>query len=353
MSEMKSFIEDTAGKILKDLSTKEQRERFEEGEWASSLWKTIQESGLTLLGIEEEKGGVGGDYEDVFAILRVIGKYAAPIPLAEVIYANQFLAAHEGEVEDKLRVVHFAEESSSIQSPYKLIHVPYGRYVDEVVVIRQDGEQAAYSLVNTLACEIEKNDNLAAEPRDSLTFLNLGETKKLDLSFKEALEDYRQFLALSRVAMMTGAMESVLSLSTFYAKERQQFGRPLHKFQAIQHHLTAMAGEVAAAYSTLSVASASYPSDLGKEQIAMAKIELSANANVVAKAAHQLHAGIGMTYEHELHHFTRRLWSWREEAGNETYWADKLASLYQAREETIWESITHVKGEEAHAGSTV
>ncbi|MBS4189786.1 hypothetical protein KHA94_06130 [Bacillus sp. FJAT-49705] len=353
MNEMKSFIEDTVGKILRDLSTKEQRERFEEGEWASSLWKTIQESGLTLLGIAEEKGGGGGDYEDVFAILRVVGKHAAPVPLAEVIYANQFLAAHEGEVEDKLRVVHFAEESSSVHSPYKLINVPYGRYIDEVIVIRQEDHQASYSIVNALVCEIEKNDNLAAEPRDSLTFSNLGETKKLDLSFKEALEDYKKFLALSRVAMMTGAMESVLALSIFYSKERQQFGRPLHKFQAIQHHLTAMAGEVAAAYATLAVASASYLSDLEKEQIAMAKIELSANANVVAKAAHQLHAGIGMTYEHELHHFTRRLWAWREEGGNETYWADQLASLYQAREETIWESITHVKGEEAHAGSTV
>jgi acyl-CoA dehydrogenase len=353
MSEMKSFIEDTAGKILKDFSTKEQRERFEEGEWASSLWKNIQESGLTLLGIEEEKGGVGGDYEDVFAILRLVGKHAAPIPLAEVIYANQFLATHEGEVEDKLRVVHFAEEGHPVHSSYTLMNVPYGRYIDEVIVIQQEGGQASYSIVNALTGEIEKNDNLAAEPRDGLTLSNLGETKKLELSYKEALEDYTNFLALSRVAMMTGAMESVLALSIFYSKERQQFGRPLHKFQAIGHHLTAMAGEVAAAYATLAVTSASYPSDLGKEHIAMAKMDLSAKANVVAKAAHQLHAGIGMTYEHELHHFTRRLWAWREEAGNETYWAEQLASLYQSREETIWESITYVKGEKAHAGSTV
>lgn len=353
MSEMKSYIEDTAEKILKDFSTKEQRERFEEGVWPSSLWKTIQESGLPLLGVEEEKGGVGGDYEDVFAILRLAGKYAAPIPLAEVIYANQFLATHEGEVEDKLRVVHFAEEGPAVQSSYTLMNVPYGRYIDEVIVIQQEGGQASYSIVHPLTGEIERNDNLAGEPRDSLTLSNLGESKKVELNFKEAVEGYTKFLALSRAAMMTGAMESVLALSIFYSKERQQFGRPLHKFQAIGHHLTAMAGEVAAAYATLAVTSASYRSEVAKEHIAMAKIELSANANVVAKAAHQLHAGIGMTYEHELHHFTRRLWAWREEAGNETYWADQLASMYQSREETIWESITYVKGEEVHVGSTI
>ncbi len=349
MSEMKSFIEDTAGKILKDMSTKEQRERFEEGEWAASLWQTIQESGLTLLGIEEEKGGVGGDHEDVFSILRLAGKHAAPIPLAEVIFANQFLAAYGGEAEDRLRVVHFLEEESSLdQSRYTLMNVPYGRYMDQVIVIHREGEQAYYSIADVSTSEIEKNDNLAAEPRDHLTFSHLGEKKKMDIPFKAAEEDYKAFLALSRAAMMTGAMETVLALSIFYSKERQQFGRSLHKFQAVQHHLTAMAGEVAAAYAALAAASASYPSDLGKEYIAMAKIELSANANVVAKAAHQLHAGIGMTYEHELHHFTRRLWAWREEAGSETYWSDQLGSLYQSREETIWESITKVKGEKVH-----
>ncbi|MFJ8063991.1 acyl-CoA dehydrogenase family protein [Psychrobacillus sp. NPDC096426] len=340
MSEMKSYIEGTTEKILKVLSTKEQRERFEEGEWNVPLWQAIQEAGLTLLSIDEEKGGVGGDYEDVFAILRIVGKYAAPIPLAEVIYANQFIANHEGEVEPKLRVVHFENGSEE-----ELKYVPFARYADEVIVISTEG----YKVVNLALNEISSNkENIAAEPRDTVKVIQRLENRKLNTTSEEALEDYTNFLALSRVAMMAGAMESVLALSIFYSKERQQFGRSLYKFQAIQQHLTVMAGETAAANATLAVTSATYQTDVGKEQIAMAKIELSANANLVAKAAHQLHAGIGMTYEHELHHFTRRLWAWREEGGNETYWADQLATMYLAREETIWESITQVKGAEVH-----
>jgi acyl-CoA dehydrogenase len=340
MSEMKSYIEDTTEKILKDLSTKEQRECFEEGEWNVPLWQALQESGLTLLGIDEEKGGVGGDFEDVFAILRIVGKYAAPIPLAEVIYANQFIANYEGEVEHKLRVVHFENGSGD-----ELKYVPFARYADEIIVISQEG----YKVVNLALNEISNNnENIAAEPRDTVKVTQQLENRILNTSFEDALEDYTSFLALSRVAMMTGAMESILALSIFYSKERQQFGRSLHKFQAIQHHLTAMAGETAAAYATLAITSTAYQTDVAKEQIAMAKIVLSANANSVAKAAHQLHAGIGMTYEHELQHFTRRLWAWREEGGNETYWADQLATMYLAREETIWESITQVKGAEVH-----
>ena len=345
MSEMRAFIEETSEKILKDHSTKEQRERFEEGEWADSLWKVVQESGLTLLGINEDQGGVGGDYEDIFAILRIMGKYAAPIPLAEVIYANHFLARHEGEVEDKLRVVHFLEDSSIL----KLTNIPFGRYIEEVIVISRTGEETSYSIVNVSNCQIDPIDNIAGEPRDCIFITSLGESKKQNLSFENELEEYTNFLALSRVALMTGAMETILALSVFHSKERQQFGRPLHKFQAVQQHLTTIAGETAVAMATLASVSLAYHSDNPKEQIAMAKIALSTNSNTVTKAAHQVHAAIGTTYEHELHHFTRRLWAWREEAGNETYWADQLASLYESREETIWESLTLGKGAKAHA----
>ncbi|SER69695.1 acyl-CoA dehydrogenase family protein [Psychrobacillus sp. OK032] len=344
MSEMKSFIEETTEKMLKDLSTKELRERFEKGEWIKSLWDAIQESGLTLLGINEDQGGVGGDFEDIFAILRITGKYAAPVPLAEVLYANHFLANQEGEVKDKLRVVQFEDGSGK-----ELKSVPYARYVEEVIVI----SDAGYKVVNLSRTEIVHKENLAAEPRDTVRMSFQTEIKSMDSSYEEVLEDYTNYLALSRVAMMTGAMESVLALSIFYSKERQQFGRALHKFQAIQHHLTAMAGETAAAYATLAATSAAYKTEAAKEQIAMAKIEVSTNVNVVAKAAHQLHAGIGMTYEHELHHFTRRLWAWREEGGNETYWSDQLAKIYVTRKESIWEWITNVKGAQAHAGSTI
>ncbi len=341
MSEMKGFIEDTTEKILKDLSTKESRERFEEGEWSSKLWSTVQESGLTLLGIEEERGGVGGDLEDIFSILRIAGKHAAALPLAEVIFANQFLAGQEGEVEDKLRILHFNEDGKDI-----LDHVPYARYVEEIILVTKN---RYYTMEPTV---IQTAENLAAEPRDSVRCVK-KEAHMLSGSFEELKKEYERYLAMSRVAMMTGAMESVLALSVFYSKERQQFGRPLHRFQAIQHHLTAMAGEVAAAFATLEATIKAYSKDTLGERVAMAKIELSANANVVAKAAHQLHAGIGMTYEHELHHFTRRLWSWREEAGNETYWANHLADIYLAREESIWESITEVKGVGANVGSII
>ena len=53
-----------------------------------------------------------------------------------------------------------------------------------------------------------------------------------------------------------------------------------------------------------------------------------------AAIAHQVHGAMGFTYEHSLHHFTRRLWAWREEFGNESFWAASSAAWSRPRAPT-------------------
>lgn len=349
MSEMKEFIMDSTEKILRKLSTKEVRESFEEGNEATKLWETCEEAGLTLLGISEEQGGVGGDFEDVMGVLYLAGRYAAPIPLLEIITTNSLLASHGLELGNKKRVVQFINEKEA-----NLIEkVPFARYLEELVLIKKDGEQSVIAFIDLSTTKLQAGGNLAAEPRDLVEIDDGVDWVKLAVDYEVLKDKHLIKTAAGKGAQMTGAIEAVLNLSVFYSQERKQFGRPLHKFQAIQHHLTAMAGEYAAAYSTLQVTAGACDKPCFTEYVAMMKTELSSRANTVAKAAHQLHAGIGMTYEHELHHFTRRLWSWREEAGNETYWTSHLANLYMQDDYDIWEQITSVKEDEVHAGSII
>ena len=56
--------------------------------------------------------------------------------------------------------------------------------------------------------------------------------------------------------------------------------------------------------------------------VAIAKVRVGEAAGAGAAIAHQVHGAMGFTYEHSLHHATRRLWAWREEFGNEAVWAD-------------------------------
>ena len=64
-------------------------------------------------------------------------------------------------------------------------------------------------------------------------------------------------------------------------------------------------------------------------------------AGTGAAIAHQVHGAMGFTYEHSLHHATRRLWSWREEFGNEAVWAARLGRMVAERgADGLWPFIT-------------
>ena len=86
------------------------------------------------------------------------------------------------------------------------------------------------------------------------------------------------------------------------------------------------------------------------KEIAMAKIRVNEAAGKVSQMAHQVLAAIGFTYEHTLHHSTRRLWSWRDEYGTETDWENVIMEeLLKLQENGLWSMITDVKNEKEGA----
>ena len=67
------------------------------------------------------------------------------------------------------------------------------------------------------------------------------------------------------------------------------------------------------------------------EQQRGAKIRVSEAATEGASIGHQVHGAIGFTKEHVLHRFTLRLWSWRDDFGNESDWAVRLGRMIAAK----------------------
>jgi acyl-CoA dehydrogenase len=140
-----------------------------------------------------------------------------------------------------------------------------------------------------------------------------------------------------RSLQMAGALEAILDMSVTYANERVAFERPIGKFQAIQHNLARLAGEVAASVAASgsaadAIANASAPA--GEAiilEVASAKIRVGEAAAEGAAIAHQVHGAIGFTREHTLHRFTRRLWAWRDDFGSESFWAVRLGTLVASK----------------------
>ncbi|MGH6816531.1 MAG: acyl-CoA dehydrogenase family protein, partial [Hyphomicrobiaceae bacterium] len=142
--------------------------------------------------------------------------------------------------------------------------------------------------------------------------------------------------AAVRSVQMAGALQALLDLTVRYANERVAFERTIGKFQAVQHNLARLAGECAAAAAASGSAADAIARAEGFDdgvllETASAKIRVGQAAGEGATIAHQVHGAIGFTREYVLHRFTRRLWTWRDDFGNESRWAVRLGNLVAAR----------------------
>jgi acyl-CoA dehydrogenase len=126
-----------------------------------------------------------------------------------------------------------------------------------------------------------------------------------------------------------------------YAQTRVQFGRPIAKFQAIQQNLAVLAGHCAAAIAAADMAAEALHGGSTLFFVGAAKARAGEAAGVAAGLAHQLHGAIGFTQEFGLHHLTKRLWSWRDEFGNEAEWNALVGrAALTAGSEGLWPALT-------------
>jgi acyl-CoA dehydrogenase len=336
MSDSDNIILDTATRIFRDLCEPATINNAEAGAWPKPLWDALEESGLPLAWVGEELGGAGAAMADGFAVLRAAGRFAVPVPLAETLMAGWLLARAGIEVPQgpmTLAPVH-PDGHIALGADGRLAgrarHVPFARNAAHIAVLADRGGEPVVALVAAESLAISQDKSLAGEPRDTVSFDGAR-----PVAIKPAALDpdvIQRLGAAVRLQQMAGALEKILEQSVEWALDRTQFGRPIAKFQAVQHNLATLAGEVAAAGAAADLAAEACSGDeLGVAEVAIAKVRGGEAAGAGAAIAHQVHGAMGFTYEHTLHHATRRLWSWREEFGNETLWATRLGRMVAAQ----------------------
>ena len=143
----------------------------------------------------------------------------------------------------------------------------------------------------------------------------------LDLQLPEG-NDLRTLQACLSASQLSGALMAVFQRTLQYANERNQFGRPIGKFQAIQHQLAVMSEHVFAARMAAQLGCSGEGIAPVRLRVAVAKARTSEAALVVAELGHSIHGAIGFTEEYDLQLWTRRLHAWRQTAGTESYWHD-------------------------------
>jgi acyl-CoA dehydrogenase len=280
----------------------------------ADAWQSLEEAGLTE--------AWSGSLQVAAASVRAAARSTALVPLAETTLLGGWLLASTGlEVPAGPLTAAILDDDAATEG-YRLhgriAGVPWARSAVRIVVYAQ----GLVMSVPTSAAQIEPGSNLAGEPRDDVHFTDVVVDQE-DTARAPAGLDRPAILrrgALARSIAITGALDVVLASTIDFVRSREQFGRRLADFQAVQQQLAEMAGEVAAAHAAVEAAIERDDSF----RVAVAKVQAGRAATRVAQIAHQLHGAIGITYESHLHLFTKRLWAWRDEYGSEAAWASQL-----------------------------
>lgn len=343
-------------RLFQDKCTKQVADRAEKGEFPKDLWQAVSETGVPLAALPESAGGADAEWSDLFAVLRVAGRFSAPIPLAETMLAGWIGSAAGLELSDQPMTVGpvragdtltLERDGNGWRLSGRASRLPYAQSAQRIVLLADgpDGEMAV-ALNGAEGAEVIQGRNIAGEPRDTLTFAGLrlsadaaapvgGGTTRAAL--------YRRG-ALARATMMSGALERAMDLAVTYAQERQQFGRPISKFQAVQQNLAVLAGQTAAAVAAANVGIESLGRNNPEAEefcVAIAKTRVGDAATLACEIAHQVHGAIGFTQEYALQLSTRRLWSWREEFGPDVEWAARIGAFVCARgADQLWPTLT-------------
>jgi len=337
--ETRDMLLETAGRFFTERCDRKIVNAVEKGVWPADLWKGIEEMGLPLIAVDEDKGGVGGTLADVLALLRLSGSHALPVPLAETALANLLVSAAGGMPSAGPSTIALGSLSlGGNRLSGKVMRVPFASVADRFVAV-VGGTLAVVAKANA---KVEETPSHAGEPYGTVSFDNAvcEFTAASRVSAERALE----LAALVRAMQMAGAADTVLATAVEYSKQRVQFGKPISTFQAVQHMLAELASYVAATIA--SAEAAARDADEGGLEagggfsIAAAKTQASDFAQRIASIAHQSMGAMGFTQEHILHHYTRRLWVWRRDFGSETFWGEKIgASFAKAGPDALWPAL--------------
>jgi acyl-CoA dehydrogenase len=342
MNELQNMLYESVSRLFEDELDWDALTRYEKIEWPEDLWTKIQEQGIDKVLASDSVGGIEASWSDAYSVLRACGRHTVPLPVCETILGHWVAKQSGAELPEGIPGL-LTDGFSVLGDKFALNKsiVPWGSRCSFYMAIHNSD----LYILQAQSQKVENQNNLGRDPRDRIS----GEAKILNKFPTTLNNDTLLYLgALVRSVQIGGASAAALDLAVKYASDREQFGRPLAKFQAIQHHLADLAGLVAsvdaiaiAACARLDLSGITDSTRNARFEIAAAKCRASEAVEKITRLSHQIHGAIGFTYEYGLHFLTRRMWAWRTEYGGVAYWGEELGRLaVQQGGEEIWPIIT-------------
>lgn len=313
------------------------------------LWTALARADLTTVSVPEDSGGSGGSVKDALQIIRIVGRFAGAVPVAESSLLGGWLLSLAGwqlpdgplavgaPGDDEVTVTRLADGSVRLDGVMR--NVAWLAEAGELVVLCNDEAEWLVCRAPVATLTVRSGLNIAGEGRDMATLdgLLVPGDRARSIGTAATRLDFRVRGAASRVALMAGALDRIQAMTTSYTGERVQFGQPIRRFQAAQHRLARLAEQAQLAVTcarVLTDADSLVPAD-----VAAAKSVVGIAAAAAAAEAHQLHGAVGMTLEYPLNFLTRRVWSWRNEYGSSEDWNSWLGERLDLAGD-VWTELT-------------
>ena len=314
----------------------------------AELWQLITELAIPTLLIDESQGGAQASLLEATGALEALGALAVPAPAAESMIAN-WCASTAGlplssapatlapcMPQDSITLT---RSQGGIRVSADLRQVPFARHCGTVVLQGALDGAILTCVIPTdgAGISLSPQSSLNGEARDRMVV----DTTLSSAQFSDAAAiDVLKAGAAMRCVQMSSALNASLNMCVDYVSERSQFGRPLAKFQAIQQQLAVMTALATNAQVGARQAFATLAEHTSTTAVAAAKTATGQAASQGTAIAHQVHGAMGFTAEYGLHRLSRRLWTWREEFGNETWWSRHLGELaLDAGADGLWDLL--------------
>jgi len=337
--------------------------------FTGELWKKMAELGWMGLVLPEQYGGAGLDFVDLVVVLEEMGRTVLPGPFFSTVALGGVGILAGGS--DALKQELLPQLASGDLKVTLAQLEPSGRWDADGIQtsVTQDGGGVVVSGTKLFVPDAHTADHIivagrapGSTGRDGIVLVlvdarapgvNISQLKTMDQTRRLSevvLKDVRVpagrvlgtagkgWALLDRIvdrgkvglcAEMCGGAQRVLEMSVEYAKVREQFGKPIGSFQAIQHKCANMLVEVESSKSVTYYAAWAVANDAPEAPLAaaMAKAYCSDAYRHVSGEGIQIHGGIGFTWEHDMHLYFKRAKSSEVTFGDAT-WNRELVAQY-------------------------
>ena len=313
---MDSVFYDSTCRLLEQECTPNVIRQVESTGRIDAIWGALEQSGFADALVPESADGAGLSLAQAWPIVFALGRHAVPAPFAQTMMARAWL--HAAGLKSLPGAITFAPfQVSESDAGIACRNVTFGRVADHVIV-QHDKRVLVLAAKDARISISGGHGSLDADMQWTMDAIQQAQIAEA------APHQMADLQAWCLAALIAGAADRVLEMTLDFANQREQFGKPIGRFQAMQQQISEMAELVFGVRmaSEMSCSSESWqPPPL---LAALAKMQTSQAVARIAAVTHATHGAIGVTQEYDLQLYTRRLREWARSGGGQGYWASRI-----------------------------